>query len=73
MLVSDAYCFFKISIRPAFVKSLPTTARLKSSITSGATMRFDGLDILFGSIAGVLVGVFKPSKAEEGYGIGKFA
>lgn len=36
-------------------------------------MRFDGLDILFGYSAGVLVGVFKPSKAEVGYCIGRFA
>ncbi len=64
MLASDAYCFFKISIRPAFVKSLPLTARLKSSITSGATMRFDGLDILFGFVIDVLVGGLKPSKAD---------
>lgn len=69
----DAYCFFKISIRPAFVRSLPLTARLKSSITSGATVRFDGLEGLFEWIVGVSVPVFKLPRVEVGYGIGRFA
>ena len=69
----DAYCFFKISIRPAFVRSLPSTARLKSSITSGATVRFEGLEGLVEWIAGMSVAVFKPPRVEVGYGIERFA
>ena len=69
----DAYCFFKISMRPAFVRSLPLTARLKSSITSGATVRFDGLEGLFEWMAEASVIVFKPPRVEVEYEMGRFA
>ena len=42
-------CFFKISIKPVLVRSLPWIASLKSSISSGATIFFGG----FGGLAGV--------------------
>ena len=41
------YCFFKISTKPALVRSLPCTAVLKSSMTSGGIKRFGG----FGGLA----------------------
>ena len=46
------YCFFKTSRRPTLVRSLPCTALLKSSISSGGRRRgggFDGLVVDEGS------------------------